>query len=77
MLVLLLASVAAGGCTDRKKGSDETASGDDEKSNARILLEGVTGKSAVERGRKARKTITTISRDRDKELDKIAGTNGP
>ncbi len=57
------------GCAEKNKDKDNTKAEADNRSNAAILLDGITGKSAVEHGRKTQETIRDISKEQTKSLD--------
>ena len=64
VLVLLL-----GGCGKREETVEEGAGG--EKSNTRILVDGFTGKSAVERGKTARAIVEKVGAEQKRDLEEV------
>ncbi|NQT94320.1 MAG: hypothetical protein HQ559_16290 [Lentisphaerae bacterium] len=60
------------GCKDA--GSDgKNAAQKGEKSTGRLVIDGFTGRQAVESGKKARKTIEAVSRKKGQDLDDVFG----
>lgn len=60
------------GCKDAGSGGKNAAK-KGEKSTGRLVIDGLTGKQAVESGKKARKTIENVSRKKGDDLDDVLG----
>lgn len=58
------------GCGDA---SQKPVDGNRPKSSAQLMLEGVTGKQAVESGKKMESELNQIAEDRDQQLNQIFG----
>lgn len=65
--LLLLFSLC--GCAEKKENMENANAESETRSNAGILLDGITGKSAVEHGRKTQNTIHDISKEQTRSLD--------
>lgn len=61
--------VLLSGCNKREQNENQTKTG--AKSNAKTLVDGFTGKTALEEGRKAQDKIRGIAADRDQQLEQI------
>ena len=67
-VALCILMTLAPGCAKDNKKPEKT-----EKSNTQVLLEGFTGKSAVDRGKQAEATIRKISKQKNEDLKEIMG----
>ncbi len=68
-LISLLLAFCVCSCTEKRGKEEKDSTKANNKSNAGILLDGITGKSAIERGKKQQDTIRDISKEQDKNLN--------
>jgi len=59
------------GCGSGKRAGTAEEGAKPRKSNTKLLVEGFTGKSAVERGKKARATVERVGAEQKRDLEEI------
>lgn len=67
--MVLIPALLLGGCA--REGTRTPGDVPQEPSTTRTLIEGITGKTAVEAGKKAKRTIETTSAARNQDLDDV------
>jgi hypothetical protein len=68
-MVIVLAAAGCGKRAAEPPGADPEP--EPAPSTARQVIEGMTGKTAVESGKKARATIERVSRERNRDLEEV------
>jgi len=69
--ILLTALLLTGCAKSAKPQHDRHKSSSSPKSTAEQVIDGITGRKAVQAGKKARETIERVSNERNKNLDEI------
>ena len=71
---LIILSALAVGCPSERQASSPAATTEQaEKSTGQQAIEGFTGKTAIDAGRRAEQTLNRISIQRDKDYEELVG----
>ena len=73
LLILAGLLLSLPGCKDAGPGGKKKAEEKGGKSTGRLVIDGFTGRQAVESGQKARKTIEDVSRKKGDDLEDVLG----